>query len=88
MPITYSKDFYGSSPLVYVELNGRRIAHYKAAGASVTLRWYHMDYRASGSTEHFDSIDATRAACEAFERGLDIEPWDEDFCPAAGRQAV
>jgi hypothetical protein len=37
-----------------------------------------MDYRTSGSTEHFGSVDAARAACEAFERGLDIEPWDMD----------
>jgi len=76
MPITYAKDAYTGSPIMYVELNGRRIAHYQASGNEFILRWYHMDWRMKGSTEHFPSLDALQAACEGFERGLEIEPWE------------
>lgn len=79
--VRFQKDGYSHSSIVYAYVDRECIAHYRPDGNACSLRWYHLDWREEGYIEHFPSVEAARAAIEAFWESLDFVPWDEDGRP-------
>lgn len=79
MPVTFLSDHYGvAGGIVFTAYMGNvKLGHYIAQGNGCSVRWYHLDHPHPLWIESFDSIEAGRAAFEAFAAGLEIVPWDE-----------
>lgn len=81
--VTFQKDGYAHSSIVYAFVDRDCFAHYQPNGNACSVRWWHLDHPTKGYIENFPSVEAARAAIEAFWASLDFVPWDEDGRPTS-----
>lgn len=83
MPVRFLSDHYGTAGGVVTTayMGDTSLGHYVRDGNACSVRWYHLESPRPGWIESFPSVDAARAAFEAFAAGLEIHPWDETGYP-------
>ncbi|MGN6519996.1 MAG: hypothetical protein ACTHK2_11295 [Dokdonella sp.] len=83
MRVEYVSDHYGAKGgIVFtVYMGPHKLGHYLRDGDGCSARWYHLECPRRSWIERFESIEAGRAAFEAFAPGLEIVPWDEHGQP-------